>query len=99
MALASGKENRSLTEIKRPARFVVETATLNKVLAEFMSSRQHLFMVIDEYGGLSGLVSLEDILEEILGGEIMDESDQVADKRDLAKRKRQKLDSRSPQGG
>ena len=99
MALASGKENRPLTEIKRSARFVVETAALNKVLAEFMSSRQHLFMVIDEYGGLSGLVSLEDILEEILGGEIMDESDQVADKRDLAKKKRKTNDSRPPKGG
>ena len=98
MALAAGKENRPLTEIKRPARFVVETATLNKVLMEFMSSRQHLFVVIDEYGGLSGLISLEDILEEILGREIMDESDQVADKRDLAKQKSQKLESRPPKG-
>jgi CBS domain containing-hemolysin-like protein len=98
MALAAGKENRPLTEIKRPARFVVETATLNKVLMEFMSSRQHLFVVIDEYGGLAGLISLEDILEEILGREIMDESDQVADKRDLAKQKSQKLESRPPKG-
>jgi CBS domain containing-hemolysin-like protein len=71
--------------------FVAETATLNRVLAEFLESRQHLFVVLDEYGGLSGLISLEDILEEILGREIVDESDQVEDKRDLARKRRSRL--------
>jgi CBS domain containing-hemolysin-like protein len=61
-----------------------------------MSSRQHLFVVIDEYGGLSGLIALEDILEEILGREIMDESDQVADKRALARLRRRRLVSQTP---
>jgi CBS domain containing-hemolysin-like protein len=75
----------------RPFRFVAETARLNNVLMEFMGATQHLFVVIDEYGGLSGVVSLEDILEEILGREIVDESDQVADKRDLARRRRRTL--------
>jgi len=60
------------------------------VLAEFLELRQHLFVVIDEYGGLSGLISLEDILEEILGREIVDESDKVADKRELARQRRRK---------
>jgi CBS domain containing-hemolysin-like protein len=60
-----------------------------------MSSRQHLFVVIDEYGGLSGLIALEDILEEILGREIMDESDQVADKRALARLRRRRLVSQT----
>ena len=57
---------------------------------EFLQLRQHLFVVLDEYGGLSGLISLEDILEEILGREIIDESDQVADKRALARQRRNK---------
>jgi CBS domain containing-hemolysin-like protein len=61
---------------------------IDNVLMEFMGATQHLFVVIDEYGGLSGVVSLEDILEEILGREIVDESDQVADKRELAGRRR-----------
>jgi len=99
MAHAAGKENEPLTELMRPARFVVETATLNNVLMEFMNSRQHLFVVIDEYGGLSGLITLEDILEEILGSEIMDESDQVADKRALARQRRRKLVSQTPDAG
>jgi len=90
-----GQGNKPLTELMRPARFVVETASLNNVLTEFMSSRQHLFVVIDEYGGLSGLIALEDILEEILGREIMDESDQVADKRALARLRRRRLVSQT----
>lgn len=88
MALSHGEKIKRLTDIMRPVHFVAETARLNNVLMEFMSATQHLFVVIDEYGGLSGVISLEDILEEILGREIMDESDQVADKRELARQRR-----------
>ena len=96
IALTEGRRHTPLTELMRPVRFVVETARLNDVLMEFMESREKLFVVIDEYGGLSGLISLEDILEEILGQEIIDESDQVADKRELARQRRSKLVSRIP---
>jgi CBS domain containing-hemolysin-like protein len=99
MSLAKGKKDLPLTEIMRPVLFAVETATLNNVLMEFMGSRQQLFVVIDEYGGLSGLISLEDVLEEILGREIVDESDQVADKRELARQRRNRLVSRPPLQG
>ena len=75
----------------RPVHFVVETARLNRVLAEFLELRQHLFVVLDEYGGVAGLISLEDILEELLGREIIDESDEVVDKRELALKRRRKL--------
>ncbi len=93
-AFSQGKKNRPLTSLMRPVRFVVESAKLNDVFAEFMATRQKLFVVIDEYGGLSGLISLEDILEEILGREIIDESDEVIDKRELARRRRSTLISR-----
>lgn len=90
-ALAEDKRTLLLKDIMRPVRFVVEAARLNNVLMDFINSRQKLFAVIDEYGGLSGVVSLEDILEELLGREILDEFDQVDDKRKLAKLKRQML--------
>ena len=95
IALAEGKTDMRLTELMRPVRFVVGTARLNAVLMEFLDSRQHLFVVLDEYGGVSGLISLEDILEEILGREIIDESDQVADKRELARQRRRTLVKRT----
>lgn len=95
MALSQGKTDLPLTELMRPVHFEVETAKLNNVLMEFMETRQKLFVVIDEYGGLSGLITLEDILEEILGREIIDESDQVVDKRELARLRRSLLISRS----
>jgi len=91
MALARGKKGMFLTELICPVHFVVETAPLNMVLMDFLKLRQHLFMVLDEYGGLAGLISLEDILEAIIGREIVDESDQVADKRELARQRRKQL--------
>ena len=98
ISLAKGDNTLKLTDLMRPVSFVAESARLNNVLMEFIASRDKLFVVIDEYGGLSGIITLEDILEEILGHEIVDESDQVADKRKYAREKRESLVS-SSQGG
>jgi CBS domain containing-hemolysin-like protein len=89
-ALAQDRPETSLKELMRPAHFILETLTLDRVLVTFLESRIHLAVVLDEYGGLSGLITLEDILEEILGNEIMDETDQVADMRQLALQRRKK---------
>jgi CBS domain containing-hemolysin-like protein len=91
VALAEEQTEKNLSNLMRPIHFVAETAHLNMVLGEFLELKQHLFAVIDEYGGLAGLISLEDILEEILGREIMDESDEVADKQELARKRRLKV--------
>jgi CBS domain containing-hemolysin-like protein len=58
----------------RPPYFVPETKKINDLLKEFQVKKNHMAIVIDEYGGTSGIVTLEDVLEEIVG-EITDESD------------------------
>ena len=87
-AVAEDRENVSLQSLARSAHFVLETLTLDRVLRMFLELRQHLFVVIDEFGGLEGVVTLEDVLEELIGQEIVDETDVVVDLRELAHRRR-----------
>jgi magnesium and cobalt transporter len=68
------REDFSLSEILRPANIIPESKRLNVLLKEFREKRYHMALVIDEYGGVSGLVTIEDILEEIVG-DIEDETD------------------------
>jgi len=63
-----------IREVLRPAAFVPESKRLNVLLKEFRASRNHMAIVVDEYGGVSGLVTIEDVIEEIVG-EIADEYD------------------------
>lgn len=65
--------------------YVNETRNLLDVLNAFLTSRHHLFVVISEFGNLVGIVTLEDLLEEIIGSEIMDEDDKHQDLRRLAR--------------
>jgi len=69
-------ENRrpALTEIARPPYFIPETKRVDDLLAELRQSKVHIAIVVDEYGGTAGLVTIEDLLEEIVG-EIQDEYD------------------------
>ncbi|MDP6037673.1 MAG: hemolysin family protein [Candidatus Latescibacteria bacterium] len=88
-ALTDDRGDSKLSDLMRPVHFVAESYTLDRILAMFLERRQHLFVVIDEYGGFAGVLALEDVLEEILGTEIVDESDRVEDLRELARRRRQ----------
>jgi len=63
-----------LREVLRPAVFIPESKRLNVLLKDFRANRNHMAIVVDEYGGVSGLVTIEDVLEQIVG-EIEDEHD------------------------
>jgi putative hemolysin len=69
-----GHEDRTVDELVRPARYVPETKRVAELLREMQVERFHMAIVVDEYGGTAGLVTLEDIIEELLG-EIVDEFD------------------------
>ncbi|MCS6906986.1 MAG: hemolysin family protein [Anaerolineales bacterium] len=71
-----GREGVSLSQLARPAYFIPEAKQIDELLGEMQQQRVHLAIVVDEYGGVAGLVTLEDIIEEILG-EIQDEYDQA----------------------
>jgi CBS domain containing-hemolysin-like protein len=69
-----GQEDRLVTELLRPAHFVPETKRVASLLREMQAEQYHLAIVVDEYGGTAGLVTLEDLIEELVG-EIVDEYD------------------------
>ena len=70
----AGEDEFNVREMLRPAVFVPEAKRLNVLLREFRASRNHMAIVIDEYGGVAGLVTIEDVLEQIVG-DIEDEYD------------------------
>lgn len=76
--ILNGSDNFTLENIVRPATIIPESKRLNILLREFREDRYHMALVIDEYGGISGLVTIEDILEEIVG-DIEDETDECGD--------------------
>jgi len=70
----AGEEEFNVREMLRPAIFVPESKRLNVLLREFRASRNHMAIVVDEYGGVAGLITIEDVLEQIVG-DIEDEYD------------------------
>lgn len=68
-------EHRTVASLQRPAAFVPETKPVDDLLREMQREKQHMRIVIDEYGGVSGLVTIEDLLEEIVG-QITDEHEE-----------------------
>lgn len=74
-SLSMTKENYSIEKLIRPLMLVPETMTLDNLILEFKKSHTQMAVVIDEFGGTSGLITLEDVLEEIIG-EVQDEFDE-----------------------
>ncbi len=80
-----GTDNFNIETILRPANVVPESKRVNVLLREFRENRYHMALVMDEYGGITGLLTIEDILEEIVG-EIEDETDEEEETSDFIKR-------------
>ncbi|GAA6167378.1 HlyC/CorC family transporter [Sessilibacter corallicola] len=76
--ILNGTDGFSLDHIIRPASIIPESKRLNVLLREFRENRYHMALVIDEYGAIAGLVTIEDVLEKIVG-EIEDETDEDDD--------------------
>ena len=82
-----GKGDDLLKSIKREVLIVPETATLKMLLQNLIEKQEHIAVVVDEYGGLAGVVTMEDLVETLLGIEIVDEIDAIEDMQKLAREK------------
>ena len=72
---------------KRDILTIPNTITLFSLFNQLIAKKEHIAVIVDEYGGLDGIVTMEDIIETLLGLEIIDEKDQVIDMRKYAKEK------------
>ncbi|MDQ8186570.1 hemolysin family protein [Pelagicoccus sp. SDUM812002] len=89
-SVANEKPKATVGELKRPIRLVSEYDTLAKLFDELLRSHEQIAIVVDEYGGTSGLVTMEDLIETLIGLEIVDESDSEVDMRLLARERWEK---------
>ncbi len=89
-AIIRGREKQEINQLLRPVHYVPETIKADKLLKTFQDNREHLMVVLDEYGGVAGVVTLEDVLE-VLTGEIVDETDRIIDLQEIARKKRKIL--------
>lgn len=77
-----------IKSIAKPISFVPETNNALALLTMSLQHRRHIFVVVDEYGGVAGLVTLEDLIETLLGKEIVDETDIAVDLQEIARKRR-----------
>jgi CBS domain containing-hemolysin-like protein len=76
-----------VADIMKPAKVITETMNVEQLMSQLMREQQHMALVYDEYGSWLGLITMEDIIEAIIGQAIMDETDDVPNMRRLAKRR------------
>jgi CBS domain containing-hemolysin-like protein len=84
LAQARGNGSKPASEYRRPTLSVHSSLPLTEILGNFVSQRGHLVVVVDEYGGLEGILTMEDVMEALLGLEIVDERDRIVSMKKLA---------------
>ena len=85
--IIQGKLDQSISNFAHEVHFVLGRKRANQLLSMFQQTRQHLTVVVDEYGGVSGVVTLEDVLE-VLTGELVDETDTIVNLQEFARKRR-----------
>ncbi len=85
--LSEGNGDKKLKEIKRDVLILPENISLKTLFERLLEKQEHIAVVVDEYGGFSGVVTMEDVVETLLGMEIVDEIDAIEDMQKLARQK------------
>jgi CBS domain containing-hemolysin-like protein len=84
--LIDDDKDKPLSQFKRDILSVPESYSIFELFNNFIQRREHIALVMDDYGGMSGIVTMEDIVETLLGAEIVDETDKIVDMQDTAKK-------------
>ena len=92
--LAEDRFNIKLKDLERPILSFQEDESVSTIWEKLLEKKEHICVIIDEYGSMRGIVTLEDVIETMLGFEIVDESDEVVDMQQLAKEQWEEVQSR-----
>lgn len=95
-ANSEGRAGATMRDLKSDVIYIPETASGLQAMQQFIEKHQQLAVVVDEYGSTAGVVTMEDIIEHLLGEEIYEESDIAVDMRELAKKRAERLPSATP---
>ena len=95
--LSEDKFNMRLSDILRPVLTFSETESVSDVWEKLLAKKEHISVIIDEYGCFRGIVTMEDVIETMLGTEIVDEKDTVTDMQELAREKWQEQQEQQEQ--
>ena len=87
-ALVDGRGEESIAGLRREIVTVGESYPITDLFATFRARKEHLAVVMDDFGGMAGIVTMEDVIETLLGLEIVDETDETTDMREMARRHR-----------
>ncbi len=85
LAAAEGRDNEPLGNLRREIMITPQKTSLSDLLEQMLDRRDHIAIIVDEHGGTHGLVTMEDVVETLLGAEIVDEIDRVEDMRAYAR--------------